>query len=450
MKDTLRVLLWIMMACFWSCSPEDEEIPEPAPTPTPEVDNHEAIERAALIEFYQATGGDNWTNKTNWCSDEPLNEWYGITRTNGYTTGIELDSNNLTGSIPECIGNLSKLKELSLEWNQLTDSIPDSIWNLTNLEDFRVGGNQLTGSIPESIGNLTKLRWLVLRENQFSGSIPESIGKLSQMRYIDFDRNQFTGSIPECIGNLTALFSLDLAFNQFTGNIPSSLGKLTELWRLMLRNNQLTGSIPESIGNLVNLEVINFMNNSLSGKIPASLTKLEAWKNYWHAVIQGNPELDLEGAYIPAPSFSLIDPDGNQIISLNEYNKNKLTILYDWGTWCPNSNAFNSTLLYLYNTYHKYGMEIIGSCNLENESPKALEETISYLEKNSIPWRNIIVSTDNRIAIFNIDRFLPCIIAVDNNKQIIFQSITEDYNELVAVVHEYFESATESVNTTTD
>lgn len=33
MKDTLRVLLWIMMACFWSCSSGDEEIPEPTPKP---------------------------------------------------------------------------------------------------------------------------------------------------------------------------------------------------------------------------------------------------------------------------------------------------------------------------------------------------------------------------------------------------------------------------------
>ena len=91
MKDTLRVLLWIMMACFWSCSSEGEDIPEPTPPPTPEVNNYEAIERAALIEFYQATGGDNWTNKTNWCSDEPVNEWYGITRTGDYITEINLD-----------------------------------------------------------------------------------------------------------------------------------------------------------------------------------------------------------------------------------------------------------------------------------------------------------------------------------------------------------------------
>ena len=35
------------------------------------------IEREALIALYNATDGDNWENNTNWCSDKPLNEWYG-------------------------------------------------------------------------------------------------------------------------------------------------------------------------------------------------------------------------------------------------------------------------------------------------------------------------------------------------------------------------------------
>ena len=37
------------------------------------------LEREALIALYKATNGDNWTNNTNWCSDKPVSEWYGIT-----------------------------------------------------------------------------------------------------------------------------------------------------------------------------------------------------------------------------------------------------------------------------------------------------------------------------------------------------------------------------------
>ena len=32
-------------------------------------------DRAALVALYNATGGANWTDNTNWLSDEPLSEW---------------------------------------------------------------------------------------------------------------------------------------------------------------------------------------------------------------------------------------------------------------------------------------------------------------------------------------------------------------------------------------
>ena len=34
-----------------------------------------AEDRATLIAFYHATGGDNWRRKDNWLSDEPLGKW---------------------------------------------------------------------------------------------------------------------------------------------------------------------------------------------------------------------------------------------------------------------------------------------------------------------------------------------------------------------------------------
>ncbi|MCY3989190.1 MAG: Ig-like domain-containing protein, partial [Gammaproteobacteria bacterium] len=37
-----------------------------------------AADRAALVALYESAGGDNWVNRTNWLSDEPMAEWYGI------------------------------------------------------------------------------------------------------------------------------------------------------------------------------------------------------------------------------------------------------------------------------------------------------------------------------------------------------------------------------------
>ena len=41
-------------------------------------DEDSAEDRAVLVELYNATDGANWTNNTNWLSDEPMREWHGV------------------------------------------------------------------------------------------------------------------------------------------------------------------------------------------------------------------------------------------------------------------------------------------------------------------------------------------------------------------------------------
>ena len=45
-----------------------------------EAGSGQPSDRDALIAFYNATDGPNWTDNTNWCSDEPLDTWYGVTQ----------------------------------------------------------------------------------------------------------------------------------------------------------------------------------------------------------------------------------------------------------------------------------------------------------------------------------------------------------------------------------
>ena len=91
----------------------------PAPTPEP------AGDRAALMALYHATDGANWTNRTNWLSNSPMGEWHGVTTNDGgRVIELNLDSNQLTGTIPPSLGNLSELSSLRLHRNQLTESLP--------------------------------------------------------------------------------------------------------------------------------------------------------------------------------------------------------------------------------------------------------------------------------------------------------------------------------------
>ena len=73
----------------------------------------EEMEKDALIALYNATNGKAWKNNTNWCSDKPISEWYGV-KAKGEVYEIDLSANNLSGIIPDEIGNLKGLSQLRL------------------------------------------------------------------------------------------------------------------------------------------------------------------------------------------------------------------------------------------------------------------------------------------------------------------------------------------------
>ena len=205
-------------------------------------------------------------------------EWSGVTCDgNGRVTSLFLQSNNLTGELPDDLGNLSELRYINCIDNALTGDIPSTLGNLSNLEVLYLSGNQfssLSGSIPPELGNLSNLTTLVLAENQLSGSIPTELGNLSNLTTLGLSGNQLSGSIPTELGNLNNLAALYLHANQLSGGIPASLGNLNNLTALYLHANQLTGNIPASLGNLSNLAELYLGNNQLNGSIPVELGNL--------------------------------------------------------------------------------------------------------------------------------------------------------------------------------
>ena len=234
-----------------------------------------ATDRAALVAFYNATNGPNWTNNTNWLSDAPLDQWHGVsTDSDGRVATLDLYANQLSGAIPPELGNLANLAGLSLAGNQLSGAIPPELGNLANLVGLSLAGNQLSGAIPSELGNLDNLLGLSLEANQLSGSIPSELGNLDNLLGLSLAGNQLSGSIPSELGNLDNLLGLSLEANQLSGSIPSELGNLANLQELHLRHNQLSGSMPSALGNLANLRVLWLNNNQLSGSIPPELGNL--------------------------------------------------------------------------------------------------------------------------------------------------------------------------------
>ena len=141
-------------------------------------------QKQILEELYLNTRGHSWTGQSNWLGKKPLDQWHGITTDKkGDITEINLHQNNLSGTVPACIGQLSSLRVLWLHENNLEGPIPTSVGNLENLVSFDASRNNLEGKIPNAIRKMKNLHILSLAGNQFSQTEKEQsavLGKLNQ------------------------------------------------------------------------------------------------------------------------------------------------------------------------------------------------------------------------------------------------------------------------------
>lgn len=228
-----------------------------------------------LVTLYQSTSGASWTN--SWSLTQPMTSWHGVSLNSiGCVEHINLNNNNVTGQLPEELGELSSLKSLEFFNNNLSGPIPVSLGNLALLEVLKLSSNNLSGSIPSSFGNLTSVHTLFLSSNQLDGAIPSSIGDMASLKVLYVQSNNFSGSLPDNMGNLQVIEEIRAGANDFSGNIPSTLGNLSTLNKLALHNNNFSGEIPSFLSNLTALTELNISHNNLSGFIPSALSNLSS------------------------------------------------------------------------------------------------------------------------------------------------------------------------------
>ena len=178
--------------------------------PGSDVANVSRTEINALIELFRATDGDRWENNSNWLTDEEVRTWHGIsTDATGSITSIELNDNNLRGTL---VPELAALK---------------------NLRVLNLSGNHVSGSIPPQLGDLQRLERLVLARNNLSGHIPPELGRLGNLYMLDFRGNALSGPIPSELSGMQDLSILDLGVNDLAGPIPAAIGSLTKLQELL-------------------------------------------------------------------------------------------------------------------------------------------------------------------------------------------------------------------------
>lgn len=191
------------------------------------VDCAPPADRDILVQLYEATGGPNWKNSTNWLTGAPLREWYGVTvDARGRVQALELLSNDLDGVLPAAIGGLSDARRLNLQANRLTGLVPPELGQLRRLERLSLSHNELVGHIPPEIGNASSLRVLDLGNNDLTGAIPGELGQLAELEGLFLDLNTLSGTLPPELANLSRLEFLHLHRNILLGPIPVSLLQL--------------------------------------------------------------------------------------------------------------------------------------------------------------------------------------------------------------------------------
>ena len=238
-------------------------------------------DRTALAALYHATDGPNWSRDDFWLTDAPLWKWYGVESDGGgRVVALLLAENNLSGSIPSEVGELSKLRSLRLNDNALKGPIPPELGDLSALVWLDLGRNEPLGPIPPELGKLSNLESMNFGGTLLGGPIPPELGDLSNLRRLSLFVNGLTGSIPSELGKLAKLEELVLVGNRLlNGSIPPELGGLKSVKRIVLDWNRLSGPLPPELGHLESLEALSILWNRISGELPAELGNLSTLKD---------------------------------------------------------------------------------------------------------------------------------------------------------------------------
>jgi len=112
-------------------------------------------DRRALTDLAAATGAANWVRCSGgWLNDDASDDvcdWDLVGCDGGGRVKLlTLSFNNLSGTVPASIANLTHLQDLDLEYNSLAGSVPD-VSGLKALTQLGLGGNGFTGPLPASI-----------------------------------------------------------------------------------------------------------------------------------------------------------------------------------------------------------------------------------------------------------------------------------------------------------
>ncbi|KAJ9162644.1 hypothetical protein P3X46_022403 [Hevea brasiliensis] len=285
---------------------------------------------------------------------------------------LDVSNNDLSGTLPLCLANLTSLQLLDLSFNHFIGNISLSpLGSLTSMHTLQLSSNLFR--IPISLlpfFNHSKLKHLNCHENEIcadidvptltpkfqlrtldlsgqgdGGVFPKFFYYQHKLEYVDMSNIKMKGEFPHwLIRNNTKLYALylhnsslsgplqlpihshvyfsylDISDNYFNGSIPTEIGVcFPSLNSLNLSGNGLTGGIPSSFGKMSQLTELDLSNNRLSGIIPQDL--IVGCNSLGHLILSNN---NLQGQIFPKQAtckeLILLLLDGNQFTGSIPYS----------------------------------------------------------------------------------------------------------------------------------
>ncbi|KAG6579043.1 Receptor protein kinase TMK1, partial [Cucurbita argyrosperma subsp. sororia] len=283
----------------------------------------------------------NPSESLGWLDPNPCKWNHVLCSDDNRVTRIQIGRQNLQGTLPSNLQNLTALERLELQWNKISGPLP-TLSGLSSLQVILLSGNQFTSIPADFFAGMSSLQAVEIDDNPFSAwEIPASLRNASTLQNFSANSANVSGRIPEFLGgeDIPGLTNLHLAFNNLEGGLPSSfsgsqleslwvngqksvdklsgsidvLQNVTSLSEVWLHSNSFSGPLPD-FSRLKDLQVLSLRDNKFTGPVPSSLVNSESLKvvNFTNNLLQGPIPLFKTGVAVDmtngSNSFCLTDP----------------------------------------------------------------------------------------------------------------------------------------------
>lgn len=196
---------------------------------------------------------------------------------------LHLSDNELMGTFPKELFELTELRTLYLSFNSFNGTLPTHLSKFSHMEQFYAFGNMFSGTLPgNAIAKMTNLREFILANNLLEGEIPHVFNSMSSLEqlslYGQLSPSMLNGTVPTLL-NSPKVWYFDASDNDLTGTIPVDFMKNSlyhnDSVSVYLSNNELTGTLPSELAAFTTLDLV-IVGNRITG-LPSEFCGKTQW-----------------------------------------------------------------------------------------------------------------------------------------------------------------------------